>query len=161
MAVEGPASAALLSLERALRERHLTIAVAESCSGGLVAAALTKLPGSSDFFVGGVVTYSNRSKISLLGVPSELIAAHGAVSRECAEAMAGGALRLFGSDLALSVTGIAGPAAEGTKPVGLTFLGVARGGRVVVREHRWGGDRASNRAASVEAALDLGLEVLR
>jgi PncC family amidohydrolase len=144
----------------ALRQRHLSVAVAESCTAGLLAAALTDPPGASVYLLGGVVAYANEVKRRLLDVPPELLERHGAVSRECAEAMARGARGLFAADLGVSVTGIAGPAAEGDKPVGLTFVAVAFGERLEAREHRWNGDRAANRAASVEAALDLMAEVL-
>ncbi|HEV3231480.1 MAG TPA: CinA family protein [Candidatus Dormibacteraeota bacterium] len=160
MPARGSLSPYLSPLARALRERHLTIAVAESCTGGLVAAALTDLPGSSDYFLGGVVAYANPTKSRLLRVPVALLEAHGAVSREVAEAMARGARDLFQADVAVSVTGIAGPASDGDKPVGLTFVGAVHGDRAVVREHRWTGGRASNRLASVEAALALATDLV-
>jgi PncC family amidohydrolase len=158
--VSGTPGPALDRLRAELRRRHLTAAVAESCTGGLLAAALTDAPGSSEYFVGGAVTYANEAKTRILGVPLELLEAHGAVSRECAAAMAEGARRLFGTDLALAVTGIAGPTAEGGKPVGLTYVAAATAGRSEIREHRWDGDRGSNRAASVQAAVDLALVIL-
>jgi PncC family amidohydrolase len=139
----------------------MTISVAESCTGGLVAAALTDLPGSSDYFLGGLVTYANEAKIKVLGVDAEMIQKHGAVSRQVATQMAVGARRLFGADLAVSVTGIAGPTAEGDKPVGLTFIGATDGDKTVVRRYRWNGGRASNRIASVEAAIQLATDILR
>jgi nicotinamide-nucleotide amidase len=107
----------------ACRERGLTVATAESCTGGLVAARLTSVPGSSDVFVGGIVAYSNEVKTSELGVPVEVLEAHGAVSAETAAAMARGARAALGADVAVSVTGIAGPGG-GTpeKPVGLVYL---------------------------------------
>jgi PncC family amidohydrolase len=147
-------------LQRALRERHLTICAAESCTGGLVCAAITDLPGSSEYFLGGVVTYANQAKMDLLGVDEETIKRVGAVSREVAEQMAAGARKLFGADVALSVTGIAGPDSEGPKPAGLTYVGAAFEDRVEVREYHWIGGRASNRVASVEAAIQLAVEVL-
>jgi nicotinamide-nucleotide amidase len=114
------------ALVRELRTAGASIALAESCTGGLIAHWLTEIPGVSEFFPGGVVSYSNRAKIDLLGVPAELIAQHGAVSAEVAEAMARGARERFHADLGLSVTGIAGPGG-GTpeKPVGLVYLGLA------------------------------------
>jgi nicotinamide-nucleotide amidase len=138
-----------------------TLATAESCTGGLLAGAITDLPGSSAFFAGGVVPYTNRMKHELLGVPEDLLAAKGAVSAEVAIAMAQGARARLGTDLALSVTGIAGPAADGTdKPVGLTFIGLAGPDLLLVRQFNWKGDRWENRRLSVEAALNLALESL-
>ena len=113
-------------LQDACLERGLTVAVAESCTGGLIAAAITEVPGSSGYFLGGVVSYSNSSKEALLDVPRALLEERGAVSREVAGAMASGARARFGSDLAVAVTGVAGPDG-GTldKPVGLVYLGIA------------------------------------
>jgi PncC family amidohydrolase len=159
--LEGSSVSPVLSpLQQILHRRKLTIAVAESCTGGLVAAALTDLPGSSEYFLGGLVTYANQAKIDLLGVDPEMIRKHGAVSRQVARQMAAGARRIFGSDVAVSVTGIAGPTAEGDKPVGLTFIGADDGKSTVVRRYRWIGGRASNRVASVEAAIQLATEIL-
>jgi len=136
-----------------------TLAVGESCTGGLLAAALTSLPGSSRFFAGGVVSYSDRLKHELLAVPEDLLAAKGAVSAEVAIAMAQGARERLGTDYAISVTGIAGPDADGSqKPVGLTFIGFAGPDLVLVRQFNWTGDRWENRRLSVEAALKLALE---
>jgi PncC family amidohydrolase len=153
-------SPVLAPLREALHRRGLTIAVAESCTGGLVAAALTDLPGSSEYFLGGLVTYTNEAKMDLLGVPQDVLREHGAVSREVAALMAEAARRVFKSDVGVSVTGIAGPSAEGSKPVGLTFVGVSIDGRTEVREHHWTGGRGSNRVASVEAAMQLATEVV-
>jgi PncC family amidohydrolase len=159
--LEGSSLSPVLSpLQQILHRRKLTIAVAESCTGGLVAAALTDLPGSSEYFLGGLVTYANQAKIDLLGVDPDMIRKHGAVSRQVARQMAAGARRIFGSDVAVSVTGIAGPTAEGDKPVGLTFIGADDGKSTVVRRYRWIGGRASNRVASVEAAIQLATEIL-
>jgi PncC family amidohydrolase len=159
--LEGSSLSPVLSpLQRVLHKRKLTIAVAESCTGGLVAAALTDLPGSSEYFLGGVVTYANEAKMALLGVDQGVISRHGAVSRQVASQMAIGARRLFGSDVAVSVTGIAGPTAEGDKPVGLTYVGATYRDKTLVRRHRWNGGRASNRVASVEAAIQLATEIL-
>lgn len=161
MVREGSSLSPLLSpLQRVLRDRHLTICAAESCTGGLVCAALTDLPGSSECFLGGMVTYANEAKMELLGVDAETIKAVGAVSREVAEQMATGATKLFGADVGVSVTGIAGPGSQGSKPAGLTYIGAAFEDRVEVREFRWSGGRVSNRVASVEAAIQLALEIL-
>ena len=109
-----------------LEKRALTLAVAESCTGGEIAARLTDVPGISRFFLEGAVTYSNASKTARLGVPADLIQRHGAVSAETAEAMAAGMRRSFGADVALSATGIAGPAGGSKeKPVGLVYIGIA------------------------------------
>jgi nicotinamide-nucleotide amidase len=138
------------------RVRGLTLATAESCTGGLVAARLTSVPGSSDVFVGGVVAYANEVKASALGVPAEVLAAHGAVSAETAAAMAQGARARLGADLAVAVTGIAGPAGgSAEKPVGLVHLHIAGpdGERAV--DFTSPGDRETVRARSAVAALHL------
>jgi len=149
-------------LLRALRAGGLTVATAESCTGGLVAAALTAIPGSSESVAGGFVTYSNAMKTSLLAVPEEVLARVGAVSEECARRMALGALERSGADLALSTTGIAGPGGgSAEKPVGLVFIGAARrGGVATVRRHLLPGDRSAVRRATVDAALRLGREIV-
>lgn len=147
-------AARLLAL---LQRRGLTLATAESCTGGLVAAALTSVPGSSATVLAGFVTYSNGAKAAMLGVDPALIAAEGAVSEAVARAMAEGALARSGADLTVSVTGIAGPGgATATKPVGLVHLAAAaRGGTTLAQRHVFGGDRAAVRAASVAAAFAL------
>jgi PncC family amidohydrolase len=153
----------LVELARRLQEtclaRGLTVALAESCTGGLVAAALTETPGASGFFVGGVVSYSDPAKRDLLGVGSDVLMAHGAVSAQVARAMAEGARDRFGASLAGSVTGIAGPdGGSAEKPVGLTYLGVADESGVDVRRVVWSGDRATNRRDSGIALLELVLD---
>jgi nicotinamide-nucleotide amidase len=161
MVLEGSSlSPVMAPLQRILKERGLTICAAESCTGGLICAALTDLPGSSKYFLGGIVTYANEAKMELLGVSKASLDAHGAVSAEVAEEMARGARALFTADAAVSVTGIAGPDDEGEKPVGLTFIGCATADRLEVRQYNWIGGRASNRVASVEAALGLAVELL-
>lgn len=142
------------AFHRQLLERKQTIAVAESCTGGLLGAALSQHGGASGYFLGGVLTYSNALKQKLLGVPEEVLATHGAVSEECALAMAEGARRLAGADWALAVTGIAGPggAVEG-KPVGTVYVGLASPGGVRARRFQLEGDRAAIRAGSVAEAL--------
>ena len=139
----------------ALRRRGWHVATAESCTGGLIAATLTEIAGSSDVVDRGYVTYSNEAKTDVLGVPADLIARYGAVSAEVAGAMATGALARSRSDVAVSVTGIAGPGgATETKPVGLVFIGTAsRGAAPAVDRHVFDGDRAAVRWASVAAAL--------
>jgi PncC family amidohydrolase len=160
--IEGSSlSPVMKPLQEMLRAKQTTIATAESSTGGLIAAALTDLPGSSEYFLGGVVAYSNEAKIVLLGVDPGLIKEHGAVSPQVAEQMARGARRLFGAGIAVSVTGIAGPGSDGTKSQGLTYVAANREDTTLVREHHWNGGRAANRVASVEAALALAAEILR
>ena len=141
----------------ACRARGWHLATAESCTGGLVAAALTAIAGASDVVERGFVTYSREAKIELLAVPAETIAAHGAVSAETAAAMARGAVARAGVDLAVSITGIAGPGG-GTpqKPVGLVYLGVARkDGAARVERRIFPGDRAAVRRAALGEALQM------
>lgn len=137
------------------RQHGLKIATAESCTGGLVAGTLTAVAGSSDVFERGWVTYSNQAKSESLGVPPELIAEKGAVSLEVAEAMARGALRRSQADVALSITGIAGPGGGSLeKPVGLVFIGLARkDGWSQVERCVFPGNRDAVRAHSVSRAL--------
>ncbi len=144
----------------ACRSARLKLATAESCTGGLVIAALTDIAGSSDVVERGFVTYSNEAKTELLGVPAPMIAAHGAVSAQVATAMVQGALARAPVDLAVSITGIAGPGgATAGKPVGLVYFGVARkGGATRVERHTFSGNRAAVRAAATERALELLLE---
>ncbi|MGH7046843.1 MAG: CinA family protein [Stellaceae bacterium] len=139
------------------RARGWRVATAESCTGGLVAAALTALAGASDVVERGFVTYSNEAKIALLGVPAAIIASHGAVSAEAAAAMAGGAVARGPVDLAVSVTGIAGPGGgSADKPVGLVHFGLARRDLSCRTERRvFAGDRTVVREAALHAALVL------
>jgi nicotinamide-nucleotide amidase len=143
------------------RARALKVTTAESCTGGLVAGALTDIAGSSDVVDSGFVTYSNQAKESMVGVPATTLAAHGAVSRETAEAMAQGALGRTGADLSVAITGIAGPGGgSAEKPVGLVHFAAARGGKVVHREKRFGDlGRGEVRRRSVLVALDLLAEL--
>ena len=146
------------------RMRKLTIATAESCTGGLFAGALTDIPGSSDVIDRGFITYSNEAKRAMLGVNATTLATFGAVSKETATQMAVGALERAGVDLAVSITGIAGPGgATPGKPVGLVHLAVAaRDGRILHREHRFGAiGRSAVRERSVVEALRMLMEVAR
>ncbi|MGZ4031080.1 MAG: competence/damage-inducible protein A [Tumebacillaceae bacterium] len=137
-----------------LREKGQTLVTAESCTGGMIGAALTDLPGSSDFFWGGFVTYHNNVKQNTLGVTEQVLREHGAVSSECAKQMAEGARAKAGTDWAISVTGIAGPGgATDTKPVGLVYIGVAGPSGTTVQEHRMKGDRHQIRLRAVKTAL--------
>jgi len=141
---------------RLLTEKSLTIALAESCSGGLISHRLTQVPGSSRYVERGFVTYSNESKVELLGVDEELLRQHGAVSHEVADAMARGARARARTDVAVAVTGIAGPAGgSAEKPVGLVFLAVSDAGGCVVRRVQFPGNRAQVKRWSSQMALDL------
>ena len=152
-------------LLRLLKERlitqNLTVATAESCTGGLLAAALTELPGSSAYFLGGAVTYSEAAKMQILGVPKELLATEGAVSFRCAEAMADGARIKFSSKVSLATTGYAGPKVGdekeevGTVYFGFYYLGTIKSIRCV-----FAGDRAAVRDQAVRFALSSLLELL-
>lgn len=137
-----------------LRQRNLTLATAESCTAGLIAHRITNVPGSSDYFLGGIVAYADKTKMRLLGVRQETLDRHGAVSEETARQMAEGACRALDADIGLSVTGIAGPGG-GTdeKPVGLTFIGVSGPRGTRVQRYVWDGDREANKASSATAAL--------
>ncbi|QQS46006.1 MAG: competence/damage-inducible protein A [Acidobacteriota bacterium] len=139
-----------------LKLNNYTLATAESCTGGMLAGRITDVPGSSDYFIEGVVSYSNEAKIRLLGVPRDLIEEHGAVSEPVARAMAQGVRRLAGSTFGIGITGIAGPGG-GTeeKPVGLVFIALADDEEAMVRKFIFPGDRHFIRHLSVNAALDM------
>ena len=137
-----------------LRRSGRSLAVAESCTGGLLGAALTDVPGSSTYFLGGVISYADRVKVEQLGVPEATLRQHGAVSEQVAAAMASGVQRLLRADVGVSITGVAGPDAEGSKPVGLTFVGLAADA-LTTHRFQWTGDRWDNRRRSVIAALEL------
>ena len=143
------------------RAASLKVTTAESCTGGLIAASLTEIAGSSDVFERGFVTYSNQSKTELLGVPADLITQSGAVSEAVARAMAEGALAHARADIAVAVTGIAGPGGgTADKPVGLVFIGAAkRSNPTIVERHVFAGDRAEIRRATVQRALELLLNL--
>jgi PncC family amidohydrolase len=162
LSTSGATLTALASgLQAAALARGLTVSTAESCTGGLIGHSLTAIAGSSDYYLGGVISYSNELKMRLLGVPRRALDHHGAVSAQVAVAMAEGARELTGADFAVSVTGVAGPGG-GTeaKPVGLTYVAVARAGGHEVRRHQWMGDRAANKELSAAAALELLLELV-
>jgi PncC family amidohydrolase len=142
------------SLQDACLARGLTVATAESCTGGLVAHLITQVSGSSRYFRGGVVAYSDSIKASLLGVANEVLARHGAVSAQVAVAMAEGARSRLRTDLGVGVTGVAGPdGGTDAKPVGLVYVAVASGGAPTVQRFTWPHDREGNKRASAEAAL--------
>ncbi|TAL12987.1 MAG: CinA family protein [Chloroflexota bacterium] len=134
--------------------RGLTVATAESCTGGLLASIITDVPGSSGYFRGSVVAYADATKVALLDVPEATLEAHGAVSAQTARAMAIGIRARLDVSMAVSVTGISGPdGGSDEKPVGLTYIGLADGGTSDVRRYTWTGDRAANRHDSARAAL--------
>lgn len=146
----------------ACRARGATIATAESCTGGLVAHLLTEIPGASDYVRGGIVAYADAVKQASLDVPTEVLEAHGAVSAQVALAMADGARRHLAVDVAVAVTGIAGPrGGTDEKPVGLTYVAVADAEGSDVQRYRWEMDRTGNKRASAAAALALVLTRLR
>lgn len=146
----------------ALQAKNLTIATAESCTGGLIAAALTAIPGSSASVEAGFVTYSNAAKSRMLGVDPALIERVGAVSEEVARRMVEGALRAAGTDLALACTGVAGPGGGSLlKPVGLVWMAAGRRGGAIIAEHRiFPGDRAAIRAATVARCFEMAHSLL-
>jgi PncC family amidohydrolase len=141
---------------RLLRQAGMTLALVESCTGGLIAHRITNVPGSSDYFVGGIVSYSNDIKERVLGVQQTTLRNHGAVSEVTALEMARGGRRVCRADVALAVTGLAGPGG-GTpeKPVGLVYVALAAPDGDWVERHVWDGDRQENKERSAEAALDL------
>jgi PncC family amidohydrolase len=150
--------------ERILRlmvSKALKLSLAESCTGGLIASRITDIAGSSEYFETGLVTYSNESKTRFLGVPAGLLMDYGAVSREVADSMAEGVRRATGSDVGLSVTGIAGPGG-GTeaKPVGTVFIGLSWDGGSIVEERHFQGNRLAIREQTCRAALQLVIDHL-
>ncbi|MEP7003817.1 MAG: CinA family protein [Chloroflexota bacterium] len=149
-------AARMATLHPVLRKKKLSIAVAESCTGGLLGAILSEHSGSSVYFRGGMEVYSDDAKMVLAGVPPQLIHAHGAVSAVVAAALARGAREKLGAQIGLGITGIAGPTgATPGKPVGLVYIAVDGPKLQKVQKKQWGFDRAGNRLASVGVALDL------
>ena len=135
--------------------RNVTIALAESCTGGMIAGVLTDIPGASKVFLGSAVTYSNEAKIDILGVDPDIINDHGAVSSHCAEKMAEGAKRIFRSEIALSVTGIAGPdGGSAEKPVGTVWFGISSNDATYTFKKQFSGERALIRNSAVKTALE-------
>jgi nicotinamide-nucleotide amidase len=157
-----PTADALVALAREVQAaclaRGLTLATAESCTGGLISHVLTEVPGSSAYVLGGVVSYSDQAKAALLGVPEATLARYGAVSAQVARAMAIGARARVRADLAVSVTGIAGPdGSTPDKPVGLTFIALAAARGARLERYVWSGGRGANKRSSAQAALRLVL----
>ena len=144
-----------------LKQQGKTLATAESCTGGGIGHRLTAIPGSSAAYAGGVISYTNAVKQTVLGVPEKILATKGAVSAETARAMAEGVRRVIGTDLGVSATGLAGPDGDGSgKPVGLVYLGASDGTRTLVREFVFPGSREDVRNQAIDAALDLAMELL-
>lgn len=144
-----------------LQAHKLTLAVGESCTGGLVGHTLTNVPGSSDYFLGGIIAYSYEVKEHLLGVSHQTLYEHGAVSKETAMEMARGARSALGADIGVSVTGISGPGGgTSEKAVGLTWVAVSSRQGERAEQYQWDGDREANKLHSAQAALSLLLEVL-
>lgn len=143
-----------------LKEKDMTLAVAESCTGGLLGAKITSVPGSSAWFAGGVVAYSNSLKVVLLGVPYDLIEENGAVSREVAVAMADGVVEVTGADIGVAVTGVAGPGGSENKPPGTVFLGVRTPAGSRWKHLDLEGDREEVRDGAVNGALGFLTHVL-
>jgi len=157
----GELVARMPAIARSLRRRRMSLATAESCTGGLLAAVLSELPGSSDHYLGGSVAYADPAKTALASVPADLIHGHGAVSAVVAAALARGARERLGARIGLGVTGIAGPTgATPGKAVGLVYVAVDSDRHSRVRTCRFKFDRPGNRLASVGAALDLLEEAL-
>jgi PncC family amidohydrolase len=144
-----------------LAQNKLTLAVGESCTGGMIGAAITAIPGSSKYFRGGVIAYDNGVKQRVLGVPARVLKKHGAVSAQTVLAMASGVQKLLSADCAIAISGVAGPAG-GTKekPVGLVFIGIALKKQVWAFEERFKGDRKSIRVQTVKRAIKRMLERL-
>lgn len=150
-----------IQLGEALRARGLKLATAESCTGGLIADRLTDVPGSSDYFLGGIVAYAYEAKVALLDVSWDTLRVVGAVSREVVLEMARGARKALSADLAVSVSGIAGPGGGlPDKPVGTTWLGLATPDGEWARHFVWDRDRRGNKELSAEAALQFVLDYL-
>jgi PncC family amidohydrolase len=143
--------------------KRLSLATAESCTGGLLGHLVTEVPGSSAYYLGGLVSYSNAVKMEGLGVPATTIEHHGAVSAQVARAMAEGVRERIGADIGVAVTGVAGPdGGTPAKPVGLTYVAVAGpgAGEAAIRRYVWRGDRSENKRRSARAALSLIIEAV-
>jgi len=139
-----------------LRQKNIELVCAESCTGGLLSAFITSISGASDIFERGFVTYSNQSKIDLLGVKKSSLEKFGAVSAQVAREMAAGALKNSGADIAIAISGIAGPKSDDTKkPVGLVYIALAVKNKIEVKEFNFSGSRSQIRKSSVSAAIDL------
>ena len=152
--MSGEISDIVIHLARLLLERHLTCATAESCTGGLIGSMLTAMPGSSDWYLGGVISYANSVKEELLGVPKKALETSGAVSEPVVRAMASGACRVTGADASMSVSGIAGPSGgSAEKPVGTVWIGLCLAGETRAEKFYFSGDRASVRIQAARQAM--------
>ena len=151
----------LIKIANLLKQKHLTVATAESCTGGLISHSLTNISGSSDYFERGIVSYSNNAKMELLGVYKEILEKYGAVSEQVAIVMAEGVRTKSNVDIGISTTGIAGPTG-GTKekPVGLVYIAVSTTKNVVVKKFQFTGDRLQNKESTCNAALQMLLDTL-
>ena len=151
----------LSKISNLLKKRNLTVATAESCTGGLVAHSLTNISGSSDYFDRGVISYSNKSKIEMLGVSEKILKEYGAVSEQVAKAMAEGVRTRSNADIGLATTGIAGPTG-GTKdkPVGLVYIAISTSKSTIIKGFQFSGDRLQNKASTCNAALKMLLDYL-
>lgn len=150
-----------ITLGNLLRQRKLSLATAESCTGGLVASRITDVPGSSEYFLGGIVAYAYEAKVAMLGVSLDTLQDYGAVSKETVIEMARGARTALGADIAVSVSGIAGPGGEMPgKPVGTTWFGLSTTAGDWARRFAWDGDRLTNKTLSADAALQFVLDYL-
>ncbi len=149
------------TIARVLTNKKLTLALAESCTGGLVADSLTNIPGSSKYFILGIVAYSNEAKVKLLNIPGDILKQHGAVSKETALMLAQNVKRLGQTDVGLGITGIAGPGgATPSKPVGLVFIAVSLGHYNYFKKFNFSGNRLKIKRSAKDAALHLLLECL-
>lgn len=145
-----------------LRDNKKSLCVAESCTGGLLGSIITAVPGSSDYFLGGIICYSNRVKRDLLGVSPEILEKHGAVSSEVVAAMAERSCRIFGVECSIAISGIAGPGGEGSdKPVGLVYIGIRCDNRLEIMKNNFSGNRNQIREHSCRKALEAMIEMLQ
>ena len=151
----------LVKISNLLKQKHLTVATAESCSGGLIANSITNISGSSDYFDRGIVSYSNNAKLELLDIPKELLEKHGAVSEQVAKAMAEGIRKKSDVNIGIATTGIAGPTGgTSEKPVGLVYIAVSTADTTIVKKFQFSGDRMKNKESTCNAALHMLLDFL-
>jgi PncC family amidohydrolase len=151
-----------VQIGRALKQRGWTLAVAESCTGGLVGHKITEVPGSSDYFTGGIIAYAYEAKEKFLAVDPATLEIHGAVSEETAMQMAEGVRKAFEVNIGIGITGIAGPTSDlSEKPVGLTWISVNTAEGATTKSYLWESDRSTNKLLSADAALELALSVIQ